>query len=105
MKKLLIIISCLLTFSACEKESIGVSSVSTFDNLQTIDKIKNKDGFLMRVNSDLTVIVAQGDTDNFDLLSCVAIPSERYVVGNLPEELKGKDNVRIVFSGEVKQAS
>ncbi|WP_337043371.1 hypothetical protein [Emticicia sp. 17c] len=105
MKNLWVFCISLLLFSACEKQGLDVSPVSDFDNLQTVGTIKNKEGFLMKASPELTVIVAQGDSDDFDPLSCVANPSERYVVGNLPAELKDKTDLKIIFSGEIKQNS
>ena len=90
---------------ACQKETIEVAAVSDFDNLKTTSTLKNQNGFLMNAGNNLTVIVVEGNTDNFDLLSCVANPSERYVVGNLPDELQNKTDLKIVFSGEVKELS
>ena len=105
MKKLLLLIICASVFSACQKETIEVASVSDFDNLKTISTLKNQKGFLMDAGNNLTVIIVEGDSDNFDPLSCVANPSERYVVGNLPAELKNKTDLKIIFSGEVKEVS
>lgn len=105
MKKLLLLIICASVFSACQKETIEVAPVSDFDNLKTISTLKNQKGFLMDAGNNLTVIVVEGDSDNFDPLSCVANPSERYVVGNLPAELKNKTDLKIIFSGEVKEVS
>ncbi|WP_435352781.1 hypothetical protein [Emticicia sp. SJ17W-69] len=104
MKKLFLLIG-ISVFLACQKETIEVAAVSDFDDLKTISTIKNKNGFLMDAGNNLTVIVVEGDTDNFDPLSCVANPSERYIVGNLPAELKNKTDLKIVFSGEVKEPS
>ncbi len=100
MKNLLALGFCMMFFLACQKESIDVSPVSDIDNLPTIETITNKDGYLMRVNADLTVIVVQSEMDP---LSCAAQPSHRFTVANLPAELKGKHETKIVFSGEVKQ--
>lgn len=105
MKKLLLILICAFVFFSCQKETIEVSPVSDFDNLKTISTLKNQKGFLMDAGNNLTVIVVEGNTDDFDPLSCVANPSERYVVGNLPTELKNKTDLKIVFSGEVKELS
>jgi hypothetical protein len=105
MKKLFLIIICVSILMACQKETIEVAAVSDFDNLQTTSTLKNQNGFLMNAGNNLTVIVVEGNTDNFDLLSCVANPSERYVVGNLPDELQNKTDLKIVFSGEVKELS
>lgn len=100
MKKLLVILFCTIFFVACEKKDIDVSPVSDIDNLPTLETIKNKEGYLMKVNADLTVIVVQSEMDP---LSCAAQPSHRFAVANLPAELKGKHETKIVFSGEVKQ--
>ncbi len=100
MKKLLVLGFCTLFFVACQKESFDVSPTSDIDNLPTIQTINNKDGYLMKVNADLTVIVMEGVMDP---LSCAALPSHRFAVANLPAELKGKNETKIVFSGEVKQ--
>ncbi len=105
MKKLFPIVICVSVFMACQKETIEVAAVSDFDSLKTTSTIKNQNGFLMDAGNNLTVIVVEGDTDTFDLLSCVANPSERYLVGNLPAELKNKTDLKIVFSGEVKEPS
>lgn len=105
MKKLLLIIICASVFISCQKETIEVAPVSDFDNLKTTSTLKNQKGFLMDAGNNLTVIIVEGDSDNFDPLSCVANPSERYVVGNLPAELKNKTDLKIIFSGEVKEVS
>ena len=105
MKKLFLIITCVSIFLACQKETIEVAAFSDFDNLKTTSTIKNKNGFLMDAGNNLTVIVVEGDADNFDPFSCAANPSERYVVGNLPTELKNKTDLKIVFNGEVKELS
>ena len=104
MKKLFIL-SSILFCVACQKESIEVVAVSDYDNLKTTSTIKNKNGFLMDAGNNLTVIVVEGDGDNFNPLSCAANPSERYMVGNLPAQLKNKTDLKIVFSGEVKEPS
>ncbi|GGD66435.1 hypothetical protein GCM10011514_33030 [Emticicia aquatilis] len=103
MKKLLLLLICASIFFSCQKETIEVAPVSDFDHLKTVSKLKDQKGFLMDAGNNLTVIVVEGNTDNFDPLSCVANPSERYVVGNLPSELKNKTDLKIVFSGEVKE--
>jgi hypothetical protein len=100
MKKLWVFSFCMLFFLACNKKDIDVSPVSDIDNLPTLQTITNKEGYLMKVNDDLTVIVVQGEMDP---LSCAAQPSHRFAVANLPAELKGKHETKIVFSGEVKQ--
>jgi hypothetical protein len=105
MKKLFLIITCVSVLMACQKETIEVAAVSDFDNLKTTSTLKNKNGFLMDAGNNLTVIVVEGDADNFDPLSCAANSSERYVVGNLPAKLKNKTDLKIVFSGEVKELS
>ncbi|WP_394990060.1 hypothetical protein [Emticicia sp.] len=103
MKKIFILCS-ILFFVACQKENIEVVAVSDYDNLKTTKTIKNQNGFLMDAGNNLTVIVVEGNGDNFDPLSCAANPSERYVVGNLPAQLKLKTDLKIVFSGEVKES-
>jgi hypothetical protein len=100
MKKLWVLSFCIVFFLACDKKDIDVSPVSDIDSLPTIETLNNKDGYLMRVNDDLTVIVVEGVMDP---LSCAAQPSHRFTVANLPAELKGKHETKIVFSGEVKQ--
>lgn len=100
MKKFLMLGFFMMFFMACQKESFDVSPTSDIDNLPTLQTINNKDGYLMKVNTDLTVIVVQSEMDP---LSCAAQPSHRFVVANLPAELKGKHETKIVFSGEVKQ--
>lgn len=105
MKKLLLLIICASVFFSCQKETIDVASVSDFDNLKTISTLKNQKGFLMDAGNNLTVIVVEGDSDSFDPLSCVANPSERYIVGNLPAKLKNQTDLKIIFSGEVKEVS
>lgn len=103
MKKLLAFLAlgfCTLFFVACQKESFNVSPTSDIDNLPTLQTISNKDGYLMKVNENLTVIVVQSEMDRF---SCAALPSHRFAVANLPAELKGKHEIKIIFSGEVKQ--
>lgn len=100
MKKLLALGFCTMFFVACQKDSFDVSPVSDIDNLPTIQTINNKEGYLMKVNADLTVIVVEGVMDP---LSCAALPSHRFAVANLPAELKDKHEAKIVFSGEVKQ--
>jgi hypothetical protein len=105
MKKLFLLSICVSVLMACQKETIEVASISDFDNLKTISTIKNKNGFLMDAGNNLTVIVVEGDANNFDLLSCAANPSERYVLGNLPAALKNKTDLKIIFSGEVKEPS
>lgn len=100
MKKLWALSFCMVFIFACGKKDIDVSPVSDIDNLPTIETINNKDGYLMKVNEDLTVIVVQSEMDP---LSCAAQPSHRFTVANLPAELKGKHETKIVFSGEVKQ--
>ena len=100
MKKLWVLGFCMMFFMACQKESFDVSPTSDIDNLTTLQTISNKDGYLMKVNADLTVIVVEGVMDP---LSCAAQPSHRFAVANLPAALKGKHETKIVFSGEVKQ--
>ncbi|RYU95649.1 hypothetical protein [Emticicia agri] len=100
MKNLWVLSFCMMFFLACDKKDINVSPESDIDNLPTLQTISNKDGYLMKVNDDLTVIVVESEMDP---LSCAAQPSHRFVVANLPTELKGKHETRIVFSGEVKQ--
>ncbi len=105
MKKLLLITTCVSIFLACQKETIDVAPVSDYDNLKTVKILKNQNGFLMGAGNNLSVIVVQVDSKDFDPLSCAANPSERYVIGNLPAELKNKNDLKIVFSGEVKESS
>lgn len=100
MKKLLTLGFCMMFFVACQKESFDVSPTSDIDNLPTLQTFTNKEGYLMKVNEELTVIVVQSEMDP---LSCAALPSHRFTVANLPTELKGKHETKIVFSGEVKQ--
>lgn len=100
MKKLLALGFCALVFLACQKESFDVSPTSDIDSLPTIETFNNKEGYLMKVNDQLTVIVVQSVMDP---LSCAAMPSHRFSVANLPAELKGKHETKIIFSGEVKQ--
>ncbi|MBA4851577.1 hypothetical protein [Emticicia sp. BO119] len=100
MKKLWVMFFCIAVFLACAKKDIDVSPVSDIDNLPTIQTFNNKEGYLMKANEDLTVIVVQSEMDP---LSCAAQPSHRFIVANLPAELKGKHETKIIFSGEVKQ--
>ncbi|GAB3504061.1 hypothetical protein [Emticicia fontis] len=100
MKKLWMLGLCTMLFWACTKKDIDVSPVSDIDNLPTIETFNNKEGYLMKVNDQLTVIVVEGVMDP---LSCAALPSHRFTAANLPAELKGKHETRIIFSGEVKQ--
>jgi hypothetical protein len=100
MKKLLAFGFCTLFFMACEKKDFDVSPTSDIDSLPTIETFNNKEGYLMKVNEDLTVIVVESKMDPW---SCAALPSHRFTVANLPAELKGKHETKIVFSGEVKQ--